>query len=255
MTLSVASGSAVTVNYATSDGSATAGTGYGNDYTETTGMLTFAAGETRKSINVPLRNDDIYEGEESFTVGLNNAMGTVTMSRATATGSIEDDEEFPVLSIVDLRMDEGDAAGDMIFTVRLAPASEEPVRVEIFEPTGIGTARADEDYRRFGRETLRFAPGDTRQTFTIRIWGDDLVENDETIVVRLENPVGALVSCGRVGEPCIRPVVKDRLVRNPETDMLETVRSTINEDVSAVKLRLVDARGTLVNDDALVFGF
>ena len=110
VTLSVASGSAVTVNYATSDGSATAGTGYGNDYTETTGTLTFAAGETRKSINVPLRNDDIYEGEESFTVGLNNAMGTVTMSRATATGSIEDDEEFPVLSIVDLRMDEGDAA-------------------------------------------------------------------------------------------------------------------------------------------------
>ena len=81
------------------------------------------------------------------------------------------------------------------------------------------------------------------------------MENDETIVVRLENPVGALVSCGRVGEPCIRPVVRGRPGRDPVTDMVETVNSTSDEDVSAVKLRLVDARGTLVNDDALVFGF
>ena len=84
----------------------------------------------------------------------------------------------------------------MVFTVTLSPASDEPVSVEIFDVSGLGTATVNVDYQRFGRETLRFAPGDTRQTFTVRILGDVQLERDETLVVRLDNPVGAGLATG-----------------------------------------------------------
>ena len=55
--LSQASADTVTVDYATSDNTAEAG----DDYTETSGTLTFAAGETVKAIIVPILDDAIYE--------------------------------------------------------------------------------------------------------------------------------------------------------------------------------------------------
>ena len=64
VTLSRASSRTVTVDYATSDGTATAG----SDYTATSGTLTFAAGEREKTVAVPVLDDDHDEGEETFTL-------------------------------------------------------------------------------------------------------------------------------------------------------------------------------------------
>ncbi len=61
----------VTVDYATEDGTATAGT----DYTATSGTLTFAAGETSKTVSVPVIDDAVDEGRETFTLRLSNARG------------------------------------------------------------------------------------------------------------------------------------------------------------------------------------
>ena len=202
VSLSVASSSAVTADYETREGSATDGTAYGDDYTETTGTLTFAPGETRQTIRVPFRNDAIYEGDESFTVVLSNLSGDgVSFSRDRATGTIVDNELPLFLSIADTRVTEGNAgSGDMVFTVSLSPESDEQVSVDIFELEGFGTATAGTDYQRFSRETLIFAPGDTRQTFTVQILGDIQLESDETIVVFLDNPVGAQLGTSASGQ-------------------------------------------------------
>ena len=61
----------VTVDYATEDGTATAGT----DYTTTSGRLTFAVGETQKTVSVPVLDDATDEGKETFTLRLSNARG------------------------------------------------------------------------------------------------------------------------------------------------------------------------------------
>ena len=61
----------VTVDYATEDGTATAGT----DYTTSSGRLTFAVGETQKTVSVPVLDDATDEGKETFTLRLSNARG------------------------------------------------------------------------------------------------------------------------------------------------------------------------------------
>ena len=73
----------VTVNYATADGAAKAG----EDYTATSGTLTFAAGERVKMVRVPLLDDAIDEGEETFTFRLSNARGA-RIGDGEATGTI-----------------------------------------------------------------------------------------------------------------------------------------------------------------------
>ena len=71
VTLDRAASGTVTVDYATSNGTATAGA----DYTATSGTLRFAAGEQSKSVSVAVLDDDHDEGEETVTLTLSNASG------------------------------------------------------------------------------------------------------------------------------------------------------------------------------------
>ena len=91
VTLDPAASDTVTVDYATSDGSAAAG----NDYTATSGTLSFSAGETRKTISVAISDDTDNEGDETFTVTLSNAAGADLGTQA-ATGTIRNRPVAPL---------------------------------------------------------------------------------------------------------------------------------------------------------------
>ena len=80
----------VTVEYATSDGTATAG----SDYTATSGTLTFQPGETEKTVSVPVLEDDHDEGSETLTLRLSNAQGA-NIADGEATGTITNDGAIP----------------------------------------------------------------------------------------------------------------------------------------------------------------
>ncbi|MBP2233200.1 endoglucanase [Azospirillum agricola] len=75
----------VTVKYATADGTAKAG----SDYTATNGTLTFAPGETEKTVTVKVLSDGAAEGGENFSLVLSNA-AKATLADATGTGTITD---------------------------------------------------------------------------------------------------------------------------------------------------------------------
>ena len=87
VSLSTASGWTVTVDWATSDGTATAAA----DYTAGGGTLTFAAGDTSKTFDVAVTGDTVEEDDETFTVTLSNA-DRASIPDATATGTITDDD-------------------------------------------------------------------------------------------------------------------------------------------------------------------
>ena len=91
--LSVPSSRTVTVEYATADGTALAGT----DYEETTGTLTFSAETTAQTIRVPIIDDDLDEVAEAFTVALVNA-SNATVEDGEAIGEIADND-LPVVSV------------------------------------------------------------------------------------------------------------------------------------------------------------
>ena len=78
VTLDRAASGTVAVDYETSDGSAQAGV----DYTLASGTLTFASGESSKTVNVTVLDDAHDEGEETLTLGLSNpSEGQVTEAR------------------------------------------------------------------------------------------------------------------------------------------------------------------------------
>lgn len=81
----------VMVDYATADGSAIAG----QDYTATSGQLTFSPGQTEQTLNVAITGDSIYEPKEVFYVKLSNA-SNATIRDASATGIIRNDDQFQV---------------------------------------------------------------------------------------------------------------------------------------------------------------
>ena len=90
LTLDRAASGTVTVDYATANGSAQAGT----DYTATSGTLTFNAGERSKTIDVTVLDDDHDEGEETLTLRLSNASGA-RIADGSATGTIENTDPLP----------------------------------------------------------------------------------------------------------------------------------------------------------------
>jgi hypothetical protein len=87
VTLSPASGQTVTVNYATLNGTATAG----SDYTATSGTLTFAPSVTTQTIAVPIIGDTVNESDEAFTVTL-SAASNASIVTTTGTGTIVNDD-------------------------------------------------------------------------------------------------------------------------------------------------------------------
>jgi hypothetical protein len=129
----------VTVNYATANATATAGT----DYTATTGTLTFDPGETSKPIVVKVLGETTIEADETFTLTLSGATGA-TISRAQGMATIRNDD-FPALSINDVSLAEGNSGTTgAVFTVSLSATSPQTVTVNF--TTANGTATAGSDY-------------------------------------------------------------------------------------------------------------
>ena len=91
VTLSKSRFTPTTVDYATSDGTATAG----SDYTSTSGRLTFAPLETSKTVSVPVQDDAHDEGSETLTLTLSNASGA-RLGDSTATGTINNTDPMPL---------------------------------------------------------------------------------------------------------------------------------------------------------------
>ncbi len=85
-------GGTVSVHYATSDGTATAG----SDYTAVSGTLTFADGEASKTFTVPVLDDSLVEGNETVTLTLSNPTGGAMLgSPASAALTIVDNDSPP----------------------------------------------------------------------------------------------------------------------------------------------------------------
>jgi chitinase len=192
--LSQAAASPISVNYATANGSATAG----SDYQTTSGSLTFAVGESSKTINVPIIGDNIFESVEGFLVNLSNAVGA-TITDGTAVGTIVDNDtpgsnEPPSVAINDVTILEGDVGTTAAqFTVTLSKTWNSPVTLNY--ATSNGSAAAGSDFQATSG-SLTFAVGETSKTITVLVTNDTLFEQVEGFLVNLSNVSGATIARG-----------------------------------------------------------
>ena len=189
VTLDHAATSPVTVAYSTANGTAKAG----KDYVASSGTVTFAAGETSKTVHVDIKGDVLAEANETFKINLSSPTGA-TIADGTATGTIIDDDRPPTLSIADLSVAEGN--GDhahFMFVVTLDRAADGPVTVAY--STANGTAKAGKDYVA-SSGTVTFDAGETSKMVHVDIKGDVLAEGNETFKINLSSPTGATIADG-----------------------------------------------------------
>jgi len=176
----------VSVDYATSNGTATAG----SDYTATSGTLTFAPGELTKLISIPITDDNLFEnGNETFNLTLSNPTNSaVLLTPSTATVSIFDNENKPFLflsSDIGFFVPEGDSGTSNInFKLNLTNPTVQTVTVDY--ATVNGTATAGSDYTA-SSGTITIPAGASFATGSISINGDTTVEPNETFTVLFSN--------------------------------------------------------------------
>ncbi len=110
VSLSAATTQTVTVNYATTDGTANAPT----DYQATSGTLTFAPGEINKTITIFVSGDTTIEPNETFTVNLSGATNAVILGGVGTGTIITDDICLYSISPTSLNIGASGGAGNTI---------------------------------------------------------------------------------------------------------------------------------------------
>ena len=176
--------SAVTVDFATSNGSAIAG----SDYVATNGTLEFAAGQITNTFSVTIKEDSIPETDETVNLILSNPGGGAVLGSVTNAVLTILDNEPPTLQFSTNRYSQVESAGSAMITVVRLGSTAGALTVDY--ATSDGTAVAGSDYLATSG-TLNFSSGVGSQTFSIAILNDPNFEDNETVNVTLSNPTGA----------------------------------------------------------------
>jgi hypothetical protein len=191
VTLSTASVLTVTVNYATNNGTATAG----SDYTPASGVLTFAPGVTSQTFPVPILDDLLDEPDETVALALSVPTNATLGAPNTAALTILDNDTAPTVQFSSGTYTVNENGGPASITVNLSTASALTVTVNY--ATSDGTATVGSDYT-LTSGFVTFAPGVTSQTFPVPILDDLLDEPDETVALTLSAPTNATLGAPNV---------------------------------------------------------
>jgi hypothetical protein len=178
VSLSAASGRAVTVPYAVSGTSS----GGGVDYTLAGGALSFNPGTTSQTISFPVVDDAVFEGSETVVVTLGMPTNATLGAYPAHTYTITDNDPSPTVSFAAAGSSGAESATPVRLSVSLSAASGRTVTV----PYAVsGTASGGGvDYTLAGG-ALSFNPGTTSQTISFPVVDDAVFEGSETVVVSL----------------------------------------------------------------------
>ena len=190
LTLSAAAPADVTVDWTASiesgDSASTADLA-----TTKTGTVTITKGDTTKKFTVPVNDDSTDEPDQTFTVTLSNPTPTSLAQLAadtTATGTIEDDDNPPTISVVDMTINEGVSAGQIDLTVNLSEASEKRVKFRIRQVDRTEDTASDADlFDQTGVQVHTVSAGTTSVSRRplLGISNDSLDEDDETFTLEI----------------------------------------------------------------------
>ena len=237
VTLSAASTQDISVNYTTADGTAS----NGSDYSATVGSLLFVAGETSKTISIPVLGDVNIESDENFTVALATPTNATLSANATATVTLTNDDQavvLPTLSVTAASTVVEGNTGSSTASVTVTLSARSSQTVSVNYATTDGTATAGSDYTA-STGTLSFAPGETSKTFTVPILGDADVETDENFTISLLSPVNASLGTSSTvitlsNDDIVSGVIFDGFDMSLSDDINTFVGSELNDRIYAL---------------------
>ncbi|MBE9028497.1 DUF4347 domain-containing protein [filamentous cyanobacterium LEGE 11480] len=176
-----------TVDYVTNEDTATRDV----DFTYQTGTLTFADGETSKTVDITILEDTIVEPTESFGFAILGATGAALGTKRTVSVNILDNDaansSFTFSqSAYELKEDGGQAA------ITVTRSGNTNGSASVNYATSDGTATAGSDYTAT-TGTLNFANGETSKIFNINVINDVDGERNESVNLQLSNPIGGTI--------------------------------------------------------------
>jgi uncharacterized delta-60 repeat protein len=217
VTLSAASANPVTVNFATANGTALAGI----NYVATFGLLTFAPGDTTKTVTVTYTGTGTASANKTLSLVLttpNNA----TLARASGTATVTPANVVtPQISIGNITGTNAAGQINLNFTVVLSASTTRTVTVHY--ATADGTAVAPANYTAASGD-LTFAPGETQKTLTIVYNGSATDTATRTLTVNLSSPTNATlfhdtgsVTLSPAPQPTNQAAIQSFTIMSPST--------------------------------------
>ena len=177
-----------TVNWALS-GSADASDFQG----PTSGTVNFAPNQSSATITLLVNGDAVVENNEGFTVTLSNP-SNATISQATASGTINNDDAAPVVPTVSISADNASKAE--------GNSGQTPFTFTVTRSSGVGTSTVNWALSGSGIDAsdistnsgqVNFAAGETSKVITVLVNGDTTVEKHEGFTVTLSNAQNAAI--------------------------------------------------------------
>ncbi|WP_019498919.1 Calx-beta domain-containing protein [Pseudanabaena sp. PCC 6802] len=187
-------GSANNVNWAVTGSGANPAIGGDFGGTLPSGTVYFAAGETSKLVTVNVSGDTVSEQDENFTVTLSNPTGGASITTATATGTIQNDDipaTFAIAATNAVQMEGNSGTKAFTFAVTRGGGTGAANSVS-WAVTGSGAnpAVTGDFSGALPSGTVNFAAGETSKLVTVNVIGDTVTEQDEEFTVTLSNPTG-----------------------------------------------------------------
>lgn len=187
----------LSVDYATTDGTAIAG----QDYTSASGTLTFTSGETTRTIQIPIADDATTETDETFSISLSTANLEALGAPVKLVVTVQDHDTVPTIRVDGVNVVEGNAGTttDALVTISLSAATGRAVSVD-FTTINAGGALGGASCNNPGVDyvsasgTLSFTPSVTAFSIPVKICGDNNAEGNEGVGVGLSNPSGAALA-------------------------------------------------------------
>jgi predicted carbohydrate-binding protein with CBM5 and CBM33 domain/spore germination protein YaaH len=168
----------------------------GSDFLAASGSVTFAAGETAKTLSITLKGDTVAEAVETFSVALSAVVGqpvpVFAPNRQVATVTVRDDDAAPAVWVTGGALVEGNSGQkNLAFHVRLSRTVKAGETIRFGYQTADITAAAGLDYSTI-RGFAEFAAGSDLVTLTVPVYGDLRDEELELLQLQLRQPVGAV---------------------------------------------------------------
>lgn len=165
----------------------------GEDFVAQSGTVTIPGGGQTAFVDIDVLGDTISESNETLQLLLDLPLGVADAIGGQAT-ILDDDRNAPLIFAEGDRVEEEDSNFDFAyFSVYLSEPAEERITVD-YRVIG-GTADSQNDFDATSG-TLRFDPGESLATVRFNYRGDQTAEFDESVILELSSPVGAVLPGG-----------------------------------------------------------